>query len=298
MLSRCLEISTHRTELQWLLIIRLEISYLNLQIAMPVELHPNQIPLRKDAIVWRYMDLDKYLSLLDRSALFFCRADKFSDPFEGSIPRREAEYRPKEARKNAWFHRRLFDEERAIKNIEALKKTHKDFKRGVVINCWHINDNESDTMWRLYLKDNEGVAIQSTCARITEALEKVEEKIELSRVRYLDYDKDIWYHPREYPHISYNLIVPLLHKRIEFVSENEYRLYHQIQEAINDSKYWEAQENHKGKFIKVDLKTLIETIYLPPTIDQESMERIKAQTKERGYDFEFRVSRLKDEPYY
>jgi hypothetical protein len=38
-----------------------------------------------DSKLWRYMDVSKLVSLLDTSALFFARADKFSDAWEGSV---------------------------------------------------------------------------------------------------------------------------------------------------------------------------------------------------------------------
>ena len=44
-------------------------------------------PKDTDASAWRYLDLPKYLSMLDSQALFFCRLDKLGDPFEGSLPR-------------------------------------------------------------------------------------------------------------------------------------------------------------------------------------------------------------------
>ena len=40
-----------------------------------------------DEVIWRYMDLAKFLSALDRESLFFCRADLLGDLFEGSYPR-------------------------------------------------------------------------------------------------------------------------------------------------------------------------------------------------------------------
>jgi hypothetical protein len=42
-------------------------------------------PSSPDATIWRYMDFATFLSLLDRSALFFVRLDKLAevDPFEG-----------------------------------------------------------------------------------------------------------------------------------------------------------------------------------------------------------------------
>jgi hypothetical protein len=43
-----------------------------------------RLPTNKDIPIWRYMDLAKYLSMLDRRCLFFARATLLDDPFEGS----------------------------------------------------------------------------------------------------------------------------------------------------------------------------------------------------------------------
>jgi hypothetical protein len=44
--------------------------------------------------LWRYLDLSRFLSLLDSTCLYFCRASEFrtNDPFEGSFPKLEYEY--------------------------------------------------------------------------------------------------------------------------------------------------------------------------------------------------------------
>jgi hypothetical protein len=107
---------------------------------MAIRNHDNLINADPTLVLWRYMDLEKFRSFLENQALFFCRADKFSDPFEGSLPRIEYESR------NAW----------AGKDTQAIIDKHKYLKRSFIVNCWHINNNESDAMWRLYLKDNEG----------------------------------------------------------------------------------------------------------------------------------------------
>lgn len=38
------------------------------------------------ATLWRYMSLEKFVNMLETKSLFFTRADKFEDPFEGFIP--------------------------------------------------------------------------------------------------------------------------------------------------------------------------------------------------------------------
>ena len=49
------------------------------------EPHPNLYPPPDGAVLWRYMDFTKFVSLLERKALFFCRPDRLGDLFEGSL---------------------------------------------------------------------------------------------------------------------------------------------------------------------------------------------------------------------
>lgn len=38
-----------------------------------------------ETVIWRFMDLAKFVSLLKDKALFMTRADKFEDQFEGAV---------------------------------------------------------------------------------------------------------------------------------------------------------------------------------------------------------------------
>jgi hypothetical protein len=62
----------------------------------------------------------------------------------------------------------------------------------VIINCWHMNESESATMWDLYTKaDSAGVAIQTTFKRLSDSLDKANsEEISIGRVKYIEYDKE------------------------------------------------------------------------------------------------------------
>ena len=265
---------------------------------MSIFKHDCFLPLEPASTIWRYLDLKYFKSLLETQSLFFCRADKFIDPFEGSLPKIEAENRKNEMWKISHFPGYNFGEKQIDKNIRNLQEDHINFKRTTIINCWHVNSNESDAMWRLYLKDNEGVAIQSTTERIYKTIKEIPEVIGLSKVRYLNYEKDVWYHPVDYPNHAYSVYSPILHKRIEFTHENEFRLFCEINEAINNQSYWETQPNEKGKFIKVNLNTLIEKIYMPPTIDNTTYLKIEQISKDLGYNFIFCPSKLSVKAWY
>ena len=47
--------------------------------------HPDFKTPPQEALLWRYLDFTKFVALLDASALFFVRADKLGDPFEGTL---------------------------------------------------------------------------------------------------------------------------------------------------------------------------------------------------------------------
>jgi hypothetical protein len=265
---------------------------------MAIYRHENFIPIEPGIKVWRYMDFEKFKSLLETQSLFFCRSDKFSDPFEGSLPLKEVEYRATEGKRRAEALGWEYNDEVDAKNIAGVKSLHQRFRTSMVVNCWHINNNESDAMWKLYLKDNEGVAVQSTVGRVEQAFTGTSEELSLSKVRYLDYEKDIWYHPDDYPHYGYNLYIPLLHKKIEFQYENEFRVFQHIRDAVDNPTYWDSQPNHKGKFIPVDIDVLVKSIYLPPTIDTSAEGRIRSLCEALGFNFKFHKSRLSVEPVF
>ena len=98
--------------------------------------HPTFSPPPDDAVLWRYMDFTKFVSLLEKQALFFARADKLEDPFEGYLPgmNRAAARR---------FHEGHPDQ------LQTMFNRMKECPRFMLINCWHKGDHESAAMWKL-----------------------------------------------------------------------------------------------------------------------------------------------------
>lgn len=233
-----------------------------------------------------------------KKALFFCRADKFSDPFEGSVPQKEVNYRLFEAKKATEFYNVDFDLEKAKSSDLSISNLHKELMAIITVNCWHINENESDAMWQLYLKDSEGVAIETNVYNLELAFKDTNEIIQPSKVRYIDYDNDGWYDQIEFPYTRYNMEFPIFHKRIEFAHENEFRLYHKVESAEKNPEYWDNQINHKGCFIPIDIDILVSKIYFHPKVDNSTKEKIRRKSMELGYDFSFLDSKLSNNPVY
>jgi len=89
-----------------------------------------------EAHIWRFMDFTKFVSLIDRSALFFCRSDLLEDPFEGHYPPAQIRIKQEEMEKRG-------APRAAIECIDERQGLQGLFKKIVYINAWHINQHES-----------------------------------------------------------------------------------------------------------------------------------------------------------
>ncbi len=85
-------------------------------------------PKRKSLKVWRYMDLDKFKSLLDKRALYFASAREFNDSFEGSITKRHYKFQLKQQSGNG------IDSDFYQKHIS---NAFYELTRLTKISCWH-----------------------------------------------------------------------------------------------------------------------------------------------------------------
>jgi hypothetical protein len=205
------------------------------------------------AVLWRFMDFTKFVSLLKTNSLFFTRSDKFEDPFEGA--KGLLKNKPK------WdkFYKDFFIQ--SIKTVPGgggLNKTEKELLseakkllaqinsigekqvKETFVNCWHESDFESEAMWKLYTSSlDQGIAIRTTYKRLYNSL-NCNPSIQIGRINYIDFSSNFagineafWY------------------KRKSFEHEKEVR-------AI----YSEFQSKEEfGKLIPVDLNVLIDKIW-------------------------------------
>lgn len=271
---------------------------------MPYQPHEVFTPPPDDATIWRYLDFAKFLSLLESGCLYFARADRLGDPFEGSTTRVTVE-----ARKD-WMPKQGLPETFAAEFEQIQRQgTQTHF-----VNCWHLSDHESEAMWRLYLKSNEGIAIRSTFARLRQALENAEPDVFIGVVSYVDYDKQLI--PEG------NAFWPFLHKRLSLEHDRELRaiitgfvdlVYNRATVLENpDVRLGTFEEGRKlgvdleqtsfdlpvGLKVPVDLGTLIETIYVAPTADAWLGDLAKSVCRRYDLSMDVNLSRLGEDPIY
>ena len=109
--------------------------------------------LKDDAILWRYMDIAKFISMLEQNAIWLARADTFGDKHEGRFPHEMREY-IKKAYEN--FDKK---DDSPINDVNDFQ----DFLiKNTFISCWHHNLEENMVMWEIYGKNKNAVAIQTT----------------------------------------------------------------------------------------------------------------------------------------
>ena len=195
--------------------------------------NPNiKLPVDPDTIVWKYLDLSKFLELLLSQKLFMSRSDKFEDQYEGT------------------FSEPTFEEIKKLsKDNPKFLEFYKNHREKVVVSSWHINEYESFAMWQIFTQNNEGLAIQSTIGRLQKAL-KAEKQFKqyVGEVNYIDYKKE--YIPFD------DLFFPFLFKRKSFQYEREIRI-------ISDTSANNIKIND-GLKIDINISELIEKIYIHP----------------------------------
>jgi len=241
--------------------------------------HPDfKKPKDENARIWRYMDFTQFISILDKSALFFTRVDNLEDPFEGSCPIEVVKLLLKNANLQT--------------DTEYVKGFFKKLNKCTAVNCWHLNQYESDAMWKIYLKSNEGIAVQSSFERLRDSLRDEIHDIFIGKVEYVDYDK-IGKVTNPYLWLTNSI----LRKRKIFKHEQELRA------VIRKLPKRELSPSSKstigeGIYVPVDLNILIDKIFLAPTSLQWQFDLLKSTISKYRLNKEVLQSSLDDKSYF
>jgi hypothetical protein len=270
---------------------------------MPVEQHPSlTAPADPNDRIWRYIDLAKFVSLLSRTALYFPNLEALAatDPHEGLLSYANYRHRgwntisdltPEEHKSIIFDEARFNSEESKRIQFESTRNSREYWcrrrlydRRTLFVSCWHLNTEESAAMWMQYAAGGQGIAITSSYKNIIEALADASERLFVGTVKYLDWQSE----PVE------NTMLFPFSKRRSFDYEKEFRIVYwdlTIQEPINSScqklanhmmdhlyrrittpidwsmidKECEQVQYEQGRYIRVNLNTLIKEVYVSPT---------------------------------
>jgi hypothetical protein len=247
-------------------------------------------PTDENIKIWRYMDFTKFLSFIDKKTLFFTRVDQLEDKFEGR------------------FTKYLFNpeiEEKATPNEKEKLRQYRDNsskfnereRTALAVNCWHMNEYESAAMWKLYVKSDEGIAIQSTYSRLLNSFYDSDGyMLFVGTVKYIDYNKEVI--PVD------NMFYPYIHKRRSFEYERELRA------IITPSMITTNPSGKKGKaitlgrlpkegvHIPINIPSLVEMVYVSPTCEIWFEDLVRSVLKTYQIEKIVKRSSLADDPIF
>ncbi len=197
-----------------------------------------------EAVIWRFMDFSKFVSLLKDKALFMTRADKFEDKFEGAVALMKDAEKYDEALEE--YYSDITNGQ--VQTRQLVKDWHfacELLRKNSFINCWCESNYESLAMWKLYASGHGfcGVAIKTTVGSLRKA---IGHQVEIGRIDYVDYSK-AWLNVNE----------ALWRKRLSFEYEHEVRV-----RIIPEKGLLSAPP--ESMHLSVRLDDLMEAVYVSP----------------------------------
>jgi hypothetical protein len=260
-----------------------------------------------DAVLWRYMDFPKFVSMLKEGALWFSRADLLGDPLEGSFTQAR-EIERQRLLENPPEGRTREDLEDVFQHNAAINSKNRFM---VYINCWHRGDHESMALWQGYGGGPYAVALRTTFGRLDSLLpEKFSGSsvvaggapaaaddepphampIFLTKVCYIDHSSAI-----ERLKDENNMFTPFTCKSVSYSHEREVRaLYWNIPGFTTSGQL----VNPSGLFVPVNLEALITDIVVSPLAPTWFAPLVRSTSDKYGVSFVLTPSLTSRDPVY
>jgi hypothetical protein len=239
-------------------------------------------PDSEDTVLWRFLDFTKLASLLHRKALYFVRSDRLADPFEGSYPRGNTLLKEAMLREL-----KLNIGEKADTALRSIENMRRIVRLWTYLSSWHMNEHESAAMWKVYTTTPEAVAIRSTYKSLREVLPA---GTHIGKVSYIDFEKQV------IPEA--NVLYPFMYKRMSYSYERELRALEFDATDENGNPQTDASRLPTGKYIPVDVNTLVQSIYVAPGAPTWFREVVADLCSKYGLQRGVVQSSIDGEPFY
>jgi hypothetical protein len=216
------------------------------QLSPPLADHTNPTDL-----LWRFMDADKFMAMLESSCLWFARTDTFEDPCEGLVPQ-------------PWQ-----DDLNSRIGSKLPRPTPDSRMQTNFASCWYRGAVEPSHLWKSYGGGNCGVCIRTTTAKLVSSLRAASvpqlvknEIVHFGAVRYLNFKTD-------HPGISAvpgDVIAHSKHIWAHFLKRHNFIHEQEVRAMIWHMKFDSCphQLQPLGLPIPLDLATVLEEIVVSP----------------------------------
>jgi hypothetical protein len=212
-----------------------------LDIAVDVNLKP-------DAVLRRYLDLPKFLSLLRTSDIYLQRVDLFPDKLEGVLTP---------------GMRRALDESHSQKRSPYdADKFAAMVRGGIYLSCWSAGAQDNMALWQLYGSSSMGVVVTTTAQRLIDAAIEwsKQERIEIFKVSYID-------HLRNPDMVVGRYTDPLRYKHEAYSFEKEVRV---VLTRVGTRK-----PKPPGLHLRVKLDQLVRSVVIAPDASQWFIDLVR-----------------------
>lgn len=239
--------------------------------------------------LWRYMDFAKFAAMLQQGGIYFAQAADFSDPFEAAagLASRESEFNdhylsffrgavvtPPQGYPSIKMKEDDVENE-AVRLLKQLKAAYATARTSLV-NCWHMNDVESEALWQIYCPPGApGIAVRSSVHRLWKATENESNAI-IGKVHYIDYK-------RQFASGDQRIFC----KRSSLAHEREVRAV-----LRNDPR-----NPIKGRIVVCDLNELIDGVVVSPYAPSWFPKVIEHTISKFGYHMSLSTSEIADSPF-
>lgn len=203
--------------------------------------------------------------------------DRLDDPFEGLYSKARIRFD-----ELVYDSTEASDYARSV--IRGIHTSPYELRKSSYVNCWHINEYESELLWSRYSFMEGGVAIQSTYDKLVSSLQDTPHGVYVGKIKYMDWDTE------STP--TGNLMNPLVTKKKNYQDENELRaalvyLHHRL--VLK-------KQMSKGIRIPVKLVELIDSICISPRSSNWHLNLVKSMLKKYNLNINVKKSVFSEKP--
>jgi len=234
-----------------------------------------QQPQDPGASVWRYIDVPRFVSMLQNRGLYYARVDHLPDEYEGGWG---------ECLEGTRLADPVFG-----KLLKHGSWASRQMVRLYYVNCWRLQPGESDALWRIYTGGpSGGIAIRTTYRQLVEELPETDY---IGEIQYLDYGSEAFD-----PHYIANF---LMHKRLQFSHEREVRIVRTVETAsFQDQSVAEMRDRLPiGVDVPVDLSKVVQAVVVSPYAPEWHLELVRGLVKAHGFEFPVVLSEMARLPF-
>lgn len=215
--------------------------------------------LTDDQLLWRYMDLSKFISMLEKQAIWLARADRVKDKHEGRFPdemRRVMEE----------FYKNPSPKDKST--ITTVDDFYDRLIKNTFISCWHKNFDENMVMWELYGKINNSIAIQTTVFELKQCMNQSKLQGHSFLLQNVNYK-----HSKE-------ILGELLYEDCFFIKRPHFSFEQEVRVSLDTyAPNAEAKKTAIGHSLFINVNDLIKKILVHPDSEDWFLDAVRSVVK-------------------